>query len=169
MAQPEHNLQTQACKFARDCITAKHKIWASDRSKKQTPMQHIRERARGLIPGVADLQLAVIGLPEIFLEAKWGSNKPSEAQLRFAADVEELGRLWYWFNSVEMFRQCLVAAGVEMRNSAVLVAAHLDALLKNAELRRQTAGPKKINNAPRKAPASPAGLKAMHRSYWGKK
>ena len=167
-AQPEHNLQTQICGFVRDCVLADHEFWANDRSKKQSKFQHVREKARGLRPGVADTTLAVAGLPEIYIELKWPPHKPTDDQIKFGLAMKRLGRRWYWADSVERFRQCLVDAGVPMRNSAVLTAEHLDLLLAGRKARSEGLLPKRKRRSsgkPRTLPAGGAALKAAHRGW----
>jgi len=115
---------------------------------------------------MADCTLAVIGLPEIYIELKSPPNKPTEAQLAFAAAVERVGRKWYWADSVGRFHQCLVAAGVPLRPNAALQAEHLDRLLLAGKMKREGAAPKGYRK-PRAPKPSAARLAAVHRGpYW---
>jgi hypothetical protein len=142
MAQPEHALQISIVKWVRDCVAVDHEFHAFDRSKKQSEFQHVREKSRGIRRGCADTMIEVVNLPNVWVEIKWPPNKPTEAQLEFAAAVERVGRKWYWADSVDRFRECLVAAGVPLRPNAAIVAAHLDALLASAAIRKSGKAPK---------------------------
>jgi hypothetical protein len=162
MAQPEHNLQTKLVGFVRDCVAADHEFWANDRSRKQSQFQHVREKARGIRRGVADTTLAVVGMVEIYIELKWPPNTPTEDQEKFGVAVQRIGRKWYWANSVERFRQCLVDAGVPLRPNAWLVAANLDALLAGRQAKSANLLPKrkrKSSGKPRQAEPTASGLK----------
>ena len=166
MAQLEHNLQTKIVGFVRDCVIPDHEFWANDRSRKQSEFQHVREKARGIRPGIADTTLAVVGMPEIYIELKWPPNKPTDAQLAFGQAMQRIGRKWYWADSVERFRECLVSAGVVMRNNAWLVAAQLDALL--AGKKSPGLKPKRrASSKPREAKAGAGAVARVHKSgYW---
>lgn len=155
MAQPEHNLQVQVHKFTRDCIAAPHVFLAFDRSRRQSATQHIREKARGLRAGTADTLTLVLGGAPVWVELKVGTNKPTEVQLQFAADVEAVGCRWCWANSVERFRQCLVAAGVPLSPGAEVEAARLGALLARPKVGK---GPRR-SGKPRTTTPTAAGLK----------
>jgi hypothetical protein len=166
MAQPEHNLQTKICGFVRDCVAADHEFWANDRSRKQSQLQHVREKNRGLRPGVADTTLAVVNLPEIYIELKWPPHKPSDAQVAFGLDMQRLGRKWYWADSVDRFRLCLVDAGVPLRPNAALVAQHLDILLAGRKMRAAGLLPKrKRGRGKPRAPKVTAGGLRFAASY----
>jgi hypothetical protein len=163
MAQPEHALQVQCVKFVRDCVAADHEFWACDRSKKQSELQHVREKSRGIRAGVSDTTLAVVGMPEIYIELKAGKNTPTDAQKDFGARMWRVGRKWYWANSVEFFRECLVAAGVPLRPNAHIVAMHLDALLAGTKARKTGKAPRSYK--PRTAAPARSAIAAAQRSW----
>lgn len=164
MAQPEHNLQVQVHKFVRDCVAVPHVFLAFDRSRKQSALQHVREKARGLRAGTADTLLLALPCPPVWVELKAPGNKPSELQLQFASDVEFVGCHWYWAASVEDYRVALFAAGVPLRPNAVIVAAHLDALLASAVMKKSGKAPRSYK--PRRAVPTQGALAAAHRSVW---
>lgn len=161
MAQPEHALQIQVKRFVAYCVAADHEFWACDRSKKQSPMQHVREKARGIRAGVADCTLAVAEMPEIYIELKWPPNKPTDQQKAFGDAMCRIGRRWCWADSLKGFRQCMVDFGVPLRPNAEIVAAHLDALLASAAIRKSGKAPRSYR-APR-AKASPRQIAAAVR------
>lgn len=163
MAQPEHNLQVQIVKFVRDCVDVPHVFLGFDRSRKQSAMQHVREKARGLRAGTADTLLLPRPCPPIWVELKAPGNKPSESQLEFAADVQRVGCLWYWADSVARYRECLIIAGVPLRPNAAIVAAHLDALLAGAAMRRAGKVPRAYK--PRKQAPTQGALSASRRGW----
>jgi hypothetical protein len=167
MAQPEHNLQVQVVKFVRDCVDAPHVFLGFDRSRKQSAMQHVREKSRGLRAGTADTLLLVKGMVPIWVELKVGDGKPTETQYQFAQDVTSVGCHWHWVSSVDSYRKVLQLCCVPLRPNAVVVAAHLDALLAGTAARK-AAKPPRSYRKPRAPAPSRAALAACRRGVWAK-
>jgi hypothetical protein len=162
MAQPEHALQTQVCRFVRDCVAAEHVFLAFDRGRKNSAMQHVREKARGLRAGTADTLLLVKDMPPLWVELKAGTNTPSDLQDQFGDDVTAVGCRWDWTRSVIGYCAILRNAGVPLRPNAALVAAHLDALLAGRQAKSEGLLPKrkrKTSGKPRAVAPTAAGLR----------
>lgn len=160
---PEHTLQVAILKWVRACLDAPHQFLAFDRSRKQSLTQHMREKARGLRAGTADTLLCISGMPPIWCELKAPTNKPTDDQLQFGADMSALGHHWFWVQSVGAYCQKLRDLNVPLRFTAPLLAT--DADLKLAAPAMRKSGPRSYK--PRRVLAKPSSLKAVTRARVG--
>ena len=159
MAQPEHALQSQCVKFCRECILTEHVFLAFDRSKKQSALQHIREKARGIRAGTPDILILVPGLA-IWAELKAGKNTASDLQEEVGAAIVNVGHRWEVVRSVEELRRYLNACGVALYPRADLRALDLDLVLKGAAMKAK--GPKSY--VPQKPRAAKPTQRAIART-----
>ena len=141
MAQPEKDLQVQCVKFARECILTEHVFLAFDRSKKQSALQHVREKARGIRAGTPDILILVPGLA-IWAELKAGKNTASELQEEVGAAIIATGHRWEVIRSVEELRCYLDACGVALSNMAFVRALDLDLVLQGAAMKAAGKAPR---------------------------
>jgi len=158
MAAPEHNLQVQCLKFSRECIVTRHVFLAFDRSAKQSALQHVREKARGIRAGTPDVLVLVPGLA-IWAELKVGRNEASVPQIECGVAILHAGHRWEVVRSVVEFGAYLRRCGVELSAHADLRALDLDLVLAGAAMKRKGAAPKSYRPAkPRAKPARKGGI-----------
>ena len=137
MAQPEHALQVKINQWVRECVPMPHFFCGIDRSKKQSALQHVREKARGLVAGTPDTILIVPGLPLMAVELKAPGRKPTEAQYQVGEAIIRSGHHWDFADSVAGYMALLAGWGVALPPSAALNAEHKDAVLRSAAIRRE--------------------------------
>jgi len=146
MAQPEHNLQVQIKKFVRECGVGWHKFAAHDRSKKQSMMQHVREKDRGLVKGWLDTELLWDGGRTFRCEIKKPEGKPDpvkdEAQLKLIDELNQHGHPAAWVNSIVGYLAAARSAGVTFHPNADLRALDLDLVLKGAAMKATGKAPR---------------------------
>lgn len=88
-------------------------MFAIPNGGKRDPVTAVRLRDEGVKPGVPDICLPVArqGWHGLFIELKWGRNKPSEPQLDWLARLTEQGYLavvaWGWQEAAEVIRDYL--------------------------------------------------------------
>lgn len=88
-------------------------LFAVPNGGKRDPATAARLRGEGVKPGVPDLCLPVPrqGWHGLFIELKYGRNKPSEYQLDWLARLTEQGYLavvaWGWQEAVDVIRDYL--------------------------------------------------------------
>jgi hypothetical protein len=88
-------------------------MFAIPNGGKRDPVTAVRLQAEGVKPGVPDICLPVArqGWHGLFIELKWGRNKPSEPQLDWLARLTEQGYLavvaWGWQEAAEVIRDYL--------------------------------------------------------------
>jgi hypothetical protein len=137
VAQPEHNLQTKINQWVREHVPTPHHFFSADRSKKQSEFQHVREKARGMVPGQPDTHLLIPGYPLITCELKAPGNRPTAQQERVGAAIVAAGGVWGWATTVTEYARLLVErGGVALPQSAFLAAAGHDATLAGAAIKR---------------------------------
>ena len=114
---PEHDLQVMIRKFVAEAVKGDHLFIAFDRSRKQSPMQHMFEKARGLLKGTPDTILLTPNLPAIWVEIKAPGKTVSSLsyeQHLMGDTIKRCGHVWFWANSVVGYGQQLKAAGVPL-------------------------------------------------------
>lgn len=136
MAQPEHDLQTQVHKWARECIAEPHEFLAFDRSRKQSAMQHIREKARGVKAGTPDFLLIGAG-KRLWVELKAGKNSTTTMQDEMHARLAAVGEAVLVLRSVAGVMLAARAAGFALTATAAARAEGLDALLARPKAEKQ--------------------------------
>lgn len=136
-AHPEHALQVKVNQWVRECVPAPHFFCSVDRAAKRSPMDHVRQKAAGFVSGTPDTLLLVPGLPCIAVELKAGSNRPTEQQFRVGQAITIAGHTWRWCSSVLEYCRLLGALGVPLRPGAAVLAAHHDAVLAGAAIKRE--------------------------------
>lgn len=168
MAQPEHALQVKLSQWTRENVPQPYFFTAIDRSRKQSAMQHVREKARGLVAGTPDCVLILPRLPAMWVELKAPGGRPSEAQALVGAAIQTAGHKWGWCNSVVGYAEMLKRWGVPLSPIAILNAVHKDAILTSASIRREeskTGAPsKKRAFRPRAPKPSARALAAAQRA-----
>ena len=171
-AQPyEHQIQVKVKQWALECVPGPKVFIAFDRSRAQSMTQHIREKARGLRKGTSDTLLMVGNLPDMWVELKRPGNKPDDDQQAFGTDVQEVGRLWGWADSVEGYARLIQSWGVPITPMALLRAEHLDRVLAAGALRREESPkPSRRTSRARTPKPSRAALAAAARGndLWGR-
>jgi hypothetical protein len=135
-AHPEHALQVMVAKWVRMNVPMPHHFFASDRSRKQSALQHVREKARGMIAGTPDTHLLLPGHPLIAIELKAPGGRPTDQQRRVGEAICAAGGMWTWVTSVTEYAAALVSAGVWLEPSAFIAAAGHDATLAGAAIKR---------------------------------
>lgn len=125
---PEHNLQVQIKKWARECIAEPHVFLAFDRSRARGDFTHAREAARGLRRGTPDTVL-MFRARWMWVELKAGKNTTSDAQDLLHGEMSAIGHNVRVCWSVTDYWRCCVAEGVKMVQWAEARADGLDALL----------------------------------------
>lgn len=161
MAQPEHKLQVQIVKYARDCVACPHFFFAVDRSQKHGDLQHVFEAARGIRTGQPDTCLLWDGRA-LFVELKVAPNKPSDAQIFVLGQIKAAGSGAEVAYSVTDYHNHCLAAGVPLRSTAELHAEHLDRLLEASRAKIKTPARAYKPRAPK---ASAAKIKASNEYY----
>ena len=171
-AQPyEFQIQVKVKQWAKECVPAPKVFVAFDRSRKTSLTQHIREAAKGLRKGTSDTLLMCEDLPDMWVELKRPGNEPDDDQQAFGTDVQEVGRLWGWADSVEGYARLIQSWGVPITPMALLRAEHLDRVLAAGALRREESPkPSRRTSRARTAKPSRAALAAAARGndLWGR-
>lgn len=130
MNQHEHALQKRLLVLCREHIAEPHKFIAYDRKKGSGRFTLIRENARGLITGHADVRIArKVGLRDPYIEIKVLPNKfdPKGDQAQFGAEMVALGHYFGVAYNAAEFVAHLRACGVVVRNTIDWAAAIIDA------------------------------------------
>ena len=165
-AQPEHALSVQVHKFARAFIAPPHVFLAFDRSRKQSPNQHMREASRGVRRGTLDTLTMVLDVPDFWCELKVPPNSidlPRNASQReMIADIRRVGRVACVAISVMEYFEKAKAAGITFIPSAYVAALRMDGLLASAGAK--WVAPKKKPAAKPRAAVTRAGLAAIARA-----
>ena len=150
MPGPEHRLQLRVKKFVTSAVTAPHRFACHDRSQNSYgggPMgRHFWERQRGIKAGEPDTELTVNGMT-IKVELKAPGGKLSEAQIREGALIRAAGGIWGVAYSVTEYGNFLSEHHVPLALNWAIQAAHHDAMLEAAALKKP---------APKKSKAKPA-------------
>lgn len=115
--QPEHALQVQIKKWTRENVFAPHVFLGFDRAAKQSPFQHIREKARGVEGGTPDVVLLVEGAA-VWVELKAGKNGLSEHQVELHTRMASAGFAVGVCRTVEEYARELHARNVLLRPGA---------------------------------------------------
>ena len=154
-AAPEHALQTLVNKWVRLHVPDPKFFCSIDRAQKHGQWEHVRQKARGLVSGMADTILIMPALPPIAVELKAPGNKPTERQTQVGTAIQNAGGIWGWCDSVAGYAAILRVAGVPLMMSADLAAQHSDAVLASAAIRREEARTGKVSKAraPKPTPA----------------
>lgn len=160
---PEHALQITAIRFMREQVDCSPPpvIMAYDRSKAQSPRQHMWERRRGIVPGTPDCQLCVTGPRSAFIEFKVKPNKVSPQQAELHARLRALGFVVIVAYTVTELCWELTDAGFRMRKTAEWAASDADARLDAGRLKRKAAAPARPRRA--RPPATGEELAAESR------
>jgi hypothetical protein len=106
--QREQAFQLQAVLFMDRVILPPFWLTAICHENELTDNARARARARGVQPGVPDLYICQHPARTLWLELKWGANKPSDAQEHVAHQLAE----------------CLVPCGIAWTVHGVLAALH---------------------------------------------
>lgn len=125
-------------RFVRRCIPVPHEFVVHDRGKARSATEHIWEAERGLRKDWLDTELVLPEGVTFRCELKAPGKKPEKdgGQMKMIAKLESLGHPAAWANSVKMFAQEALKAGVPLRASWPAVAEHEDALVA-ADIRAQ--------------------------------
>ncbi len=104
----------------------------------------------------------------MWVELKAPGGRPSEAQTIVGAAIQTAGHQWGWCNSVVGYAEMLKRWGVPLAPMAIVNAAHKDAVLASAAIRREeakTGSPsKKRTSRPRAPKPSARKLAAAQRA-----
>ena len=160
----EHSLQVQIHKLARDFITVPHVFLAHDRSRRQSRFQHVREAARGVIAGILDTELLVLGFPDILAELKVPPNKPDGPQLEMISRLGKVGRIAFVAYSVTEWLERVMAVGVPFMPGAKVAALRMDGMLESARARVKAKAPRSYK--PRKPRVATPSRRAI--AIWNK-
>ena len=160
-AQPEHALQVRINAWVREHVPHPHFFCGIDRAQKHGQWEHVRQKARGLVSGMADTILIMPALPPIAVELKAPGNKPTERQTQVGTAIQNAGGIWGWCDSVAGYAAILRVAGVPLMMSADLAAQHSDAVLASAAIRREEGKTGKVSKARAPKP-TPARLRRVN-------
>lgn len=142
MNHPEWELQVQIAHTVRDHVPMPHLFFSVDRSKRLGRFSHVREKARGMMAGVPDTILIYPGFPVIAIElkAKGERVEPGSTQERVGHAIQAAYGHWTWVDSVHDYMLYLNNIGIPLHGRWDLTAAHRDALLASAAIKREEAG-----------------------------
>jgi hypothetical protein len=163
-AHPEHSLQTKVTQWVREYVPQPHFFTGIDRTKKASAMQHVREKARGLVSGTPDTVLMIGGMTYA-VELKAPDNEPTEQQSKVGAAIVASGSRWGWCNSVAGYAALLIGWGVALHDGARDRAARHDAVLTAAATKRKVSKAGKPTWRPKKgAPRFAVGKRVQARA-----
>lgn len=136
---PEHRLQVQLTKWVRACVLMPHFFTSLDIAKKASAQTRIRDKGRGVISGVPDTVILVPGMPAICIELKAKGKKPvpGGVQEHVGAAIQAAGHIWAWCDSVTGYYLLLRSLRVPLDPRADFWAAHFDAVIEGAAIRRE--------------------------------
>ena len=157
--QREQAFQLQVVLFLDRVILPPHWVTAICHENELSDNARARARARGVQPGVPDLYIAQAaansgGPRTLWLELKWGGNKPSDAQQFVARQLADCGVPCAFAWSMQNVLVALHGAGIRLhenaRNLADEYQHRAEAAVLKAEQRpaRTTAGPRKRTGKP---------------------
>lgn len=134
---PEHRLQVQLTKWVRACVPMPHFFAGLDIAKKASAITRMQDKARGVISGVPDTIMLVAGLPVIAVELKAPGNRPTPRQFEVGEAIRAAGHVWGWCDTVTGYFELLRSLRVPLDARAGFWAAHYDAFLTGAAIRRE--------------------------------
>lgn len=135
---PEHALQRAVKRFVYRCIDVPHEFASHDRGQARSANEHRWDALRGCVAGWPDVELLIEGGRTFRCELKAAGKKPDPKgkQVWMLDRMNALGHPAAWANSVKMFAQEALKAGIPLRASWPAVAEHEDALAA-ADIRSQ--------------------------------
>lgn len=125
---PEHKLQIALKRWTREHVPHPHVFMAFDRSRRQSPLQHIAEKNRGLRSGCPDCVLLHNGAA-IWTELKAPDGVVSIAQKELHAEMDAAGFHVSVVRSVRAYAEDLLARHVGLLPLALERADAADRLL----------------------------------------
>jgi hypothetical protein len=136
---PEANLQVMIVKFVRETVAMPFFFTSIDRTRKSSPGQHLREKARGMVSGTPDTLLVVPNKPAITVELKAVGGWPTERQEQVGAAISAAGGIWAWCDSVSGYCRILRNAGIQLPAHAEQLALRHDDTLARAAAKPKAA------------------------------
>lgn len=115
---PEHQLQIACKKWTREAVACEHEFLAHDRTRKNSPMQHIAEKRRGIQSGTPDSQLLWAG-QSLWAEFKSRVGVVSDIQADMHLRMQRTGHQVAVVRSVVDYAHTCLARGVPLRAAAL--------------------------------------------------
>lgn len=157
--QREHAFQRVAIAFIRRVVLPPMWVTAICHENELTDNARARAKARGVQPGVPDLYVCQAPGRSVWIELKWGVNRPSAAQKAVAAALGECeiprGFAWSIFDVLEILKRCAsLSSHANADNLAVEFQHRAEAAVARAEINAGKSPRGKSRPRTRKVPPS---------------
>ena len=151
----EHSIQKHGKLWAAECIAVPYAFLAFDRAAKYSQWSHMKQRARGVVPGTPDTLTRVRPIPNIWAEWKQPGQEPSANQLAFGEMIRSLGDYWFCVHAVAEYAGVLHQCGVPLRAGWQLRAEDHDARVQGEIERAEM----KVGRVPQRLSSRPSASK----------